>query len=170
MEKKIPEPLHRLMLQILLTVTARAFHQKGKIIWHLPAKKGLSTYALYTMDCAKDPFAQPGRLYATFQALGTFLRRLSGFTEDTDLAELVFFLYRVIGITMEGSLPGGVQVKRCFFSAFYTPQECALMSHMDAGLITGILGRGSFSFTERLTEGCPACRAFLAEKEYRRKK
>ena len=150
------------MLQILLTVTARAFGQRGKIIWHLPAQKGLRTYALYTLDCSQRS-PQPERLYDTFRSLGTFLRRLSGFTEDTDLGALVFFLYQVIGITMEGKLPGKVQVKRCFFSALYSPTQCALMSHMDAGLITGILGRGRFRFTERLTEGYPTCTAFLLE-------
>ena len=47
-------------------------------------------------------------------------------------------------------------------SRIYTPEECALMSNVDSGMIAGILGGGSLTFSERITEGCGGCRARLS--------
>ena len=94
---------------------------------------------------------------------GERVRRLTGFTEKADLERLVFYLYRNIGILMDGHLPGEIKVSSCYFSRFYTPEQCALMSYMDSGIIAGILGGGKIEFTERITEGCGNCRAFFVD-------
>ena len=66
---------------------------------------------------------------------------------------------------MDGSLPGEVTVHRCFFSRYYDPRCCNLISLMDEGLITGICGDGDFTFTKRITEGSKVCKACLRRKE-----
>ena len=94
---------------------------------------------------------------------GERVRRLTGFTEKADLERLVFYLYRNIGLLMDGHLPGEIKVSSCYFSRFYTPEQCALMSYMDSGIIAGILGGGKIEFTERITEGCGGCKVFFVD-------
>ena len=67
------------------------------------------------------------------------------------------------GILMDGHLPGEIKVSSCYFSRFYTPEQCALMSYMDSGIIAGILGGGKIEFTERITEGCGGCKVFFVD-------
>lgn len=91
--------------------------------------------------------------------LGKRLRLITGLVETEDLKQLVFFLYKNIGIEMSGNCPGTIGVSTCFFSDYYDPEQCRLISAMDAGIICGILGGGKFGFSQRITEGCTCCRA-----------
>ena len=149
----------RFQLQLLLNVTARAFGVPGKRIWHLPPKRALREYAVFTENCMKLHHTDPRRLYRSAYALGRRLRHITGFTDSRDLQRLVFFLYRNIHITMNGSIPGEIRVSSCYFSRFYTPKQCALMSYVDWGIIAGLFGGGHLKFTERITEGCGRCTA-----------
>lgn len=53
-----------------------------------------------------------------------------------------------------------LNIPHCSFSSAYSPETCRVMSAMDAGIISGILGGGRLEFFQRKTEGCPCCRAF----------
>lgn len=127
------------------------------------AEQVLRDYAAYSARCLLRCKADPGRIYQEAYRTGERIRCLTGFTEKTDLERLIFYLYRNIGILMDGRLPGEVTVSRCYFSQFYTPEQCALMSYMDSGIIAGILGGGKLEFSERITEGCEKCRAFFVD-------
>lgn len=64
----------------------------------------------------------------------------------------------------DGCLSGEITVPECYFSRYYTPEQCAIMSFVDSGIIAGICGTtdpasGYLLFTERITEGCGRCRA-----------
>jgi len=73
----------------------------------------------------------------------------------------VFWLYRGIGIAVSGELPGKITLPGCFFSDYYTPSVCALMSNMDSGVVGGVMGGGRLFFSERITEGRSCCKAWL---------
>lgn len=103
----------------------------------------------------------PDRLYQEAFRLGSLIRRITGFRDRRDLDRLIFCLYRNIDISMSGSTDCGLIVSGCFFSEFYTPWQCRLMSCVDSGVIAGICGGGRLEFTERITEGCGRCRACL---------
>ena len=105
---------------------------------------------------------QADRLYQAAYAIGSRIRSITGFTDIKDLKRLVFFLYRNIGITMDGCLPGEITVSGCYFGRLYTPRECALMSYMDSGIIAGLFGGGKLVFTERISEGCGRCTAHFS--------
>lgn len=154
-----PEIVRRIQLQILMNLTVKAFLLPGKRLWPHPWRDGLREYAEYTHRHCEN--ADPQRLYALSFALGKRLRRVTGFHDAGDLRRLVFWLYGGIGITMDGKLPGEVAVSGCFFSDYYVPSVCALMSHMDSGIVGGIMGGGRLFFTERITEGRPCCIARL---------
>ena len=168
MGRHAPGFLTCIELQILLNVTAAAFGRKPEKIWFLPPEKAHGKYADLSVSCMNHAEISPEtsrRIYRYAFALGVRIRKLTGFTEKTDLQSLVFFLYRNIGIAMSGSLPGEIAVIECFFSRRYTPRQCALMSRMDSGVVGGIFGErvkhGKLVFSQRLTEGCDVCRASL---------
>ena len=58
---------------------------------------------------------------------------------------------------------GEIVVTDCYFSRFYTPEQCAVMSSVDSGIIAGLCGGGTLTFTERITEGCRQCRACFSK-------
>ena len=68
-------------------------------------------------------------------------------------------LYRNLQISMSGHLPGEITVRKCYFSGFYTPEQCAIMSAVDSGVISGLFGGGTLTFTRRMTEGHETCAA-----------
>lgn len=159
LERRTPQWVRSLELQILLNLAAESFGQEKKYIWRLPPEEALSAYAAYTVACMESTKADPGRLYQSAFRLGRRLRFVCGLREEKDLQRLVFYLYRNIRIDMRGSLPGELLIPCCFFSRRYTPAQCAVMSNADAGVIAGLYGGGSLRFTARLTEGCSHCRA-----------
>lgn len=58
---------------------------------------------------------------------------------------------------------GEIVVTDCYFSRYYTPEQCAVMSSVDSGIIAGLCGGGTLTFTERITEGCGRCRACFSK-------
>lgn len=153
----------RLQLQILLLATAKGFGRKGKCI--LFSGDALKAYAKFSKACMQTETDRK-KLYRVAYRLGRKIRLITGFTDQEDLARLVYFLYRNIGITMSGELPGVICVSECYFSKIYSERECRCISAMDAGIIAGICGNGKLYFTERITGGCNHCTAVFEVKNH----
>ncbi len=164
LERHTPEWLVCLEIQILLWTTARAFGVPGKRIHFRQAQTALQEYAAFTRTCMQTRKADPERLYREAYRTGSIVRRVTGFTRQQDRQQLTFYLYRNLRILMDGRLPGEVTVTGCYFSRFYTPGQCALMSNVDSGMVAGLMGGGRLEFSERITEGCRCCRAFFSER------
>ena len=105
------------------------------------------------------------RLYERAYAAGRRIAKASGIIRKEEAARLVFLLYRNIGISMFGNPHDEVIVTNCFFSRFYTPEQCRIMSEIDSGIVSGITGSGKLRFTHRITEGCRGCRAYTERKQ-----
>ena len=60
---------------------------------------------------------------------------------------------------LQGDARGEVVINRCYFSRFFSSEVCRLMSAMDAGLFAGLSNGGVLTFSCRITEGQPCCRA-----------
>ncbi len=158
------EVFARLQLQILLGATARAFDQRGQCI--LFAKDPLQEYGMFTKTCMASG-AEQRRLYQVSLRLGRRVRTVLGLTNPEDLKRLVFLLYKNIGITMTGEIPGEIVVSECFFARIYSGMECRYISAMDAGIVAGICGDGTMTFVQRMTEGCEQCVANVCVKDTR---
>ena len=159
LECHTPALLVGVQLQILLNLAARAFHAPGKSVWRRAPGQALREYAEFTVGCMRRGGAEPENLYRSAFDLGNRLRRLTGFTDAEDAERLIFYLYRNLQIDMDGHLPGEITVRKCYFSGFYAPEQCALMSAVDSGVMSGLLGGGTLTFTRRITEGCGSCAA-----------
>lgn len=164
-ERGTPGILRRMQIQILTDLAAGSFGLPGPRVWHRSAPKALEEYAAFTVRCMRKAPASPDHLFARAFALGERVGRISGLTRDEDLQRLVFLLYRNIDITMEGSLPGDIRVVSCYFSGCYDPDQCATMSCVDSGIVSGIFGGGRLTFRQRITEGNPCCRACFISRE-----
>lgn len=162
--------LARIEIQLLMNLTAKAFAQRPLHIWTLPHQEALAVYAACTRDwmnrAIKTPDALQSDMYHRSMRMGRLLRGLTFFLNDAGHARLVFALYKGIGIDMRGTLPGSIQVQSCFFSRYYMPNMCALISAMDDGIVGGIMGSGRLTFTQRITEGCGCCQAHLTRSTY----
>ena len=163
LSRRRPGRFASLEIQILLDTTARGFGVRRARVWHRPPREALREYSQFTVSCMRRREADPDRLYAEAYRTGSLVRRVTGFRYSWDISALVFYLYRNIGIGMEGHIPGEVTVRRCRFSGFYTPEECRVMSAVDSGIIAGIAGGGRLEFTERLTQGDGCCRAVFTK-------
>jgi hypothetical protein len=101
------------------------------------------------------------RLYEGAAALGRRTRRLLGVQTPQEAFDALDLLYRQIGIEISGGPVGAVVVGRCFFARYYTEPVCGLVAALDQGVVDGLYGGASLSFSERLTAGRPCCRALL---------
>ncbi len=146
----------------------------------MPSLAGLSqeqcllAYAQFTAQEAAAALRAGGdlaglqeRLYRHAYPLGRTAGRLLGVHSVDDVMALGRVLYDVLDIDFygsdcgngSGSTWGEITISRCYFSTFYAPATCRLMSAMDRGLLAGLAGGGELVFTERITEGWPCCRA-----------
>ncbi|MCD7824988.1 MAG: hypothetical protein LUH14_03385 [Clostridiaceae bacterium] len=98
-------------------------------------------------------------LYQMAYNLGSHLRRWLSPKDEKECLAIVTLLYRNIGIQIEEEAPGTFCVRKCFFSDFYTPEVCSVISGIDRGIFAGIYRGGKLVFRERITEGCDVCRA-----------
>ncbi len=128
----------------------------------------LDTYARFTADAARraidsgqDMKQLHHRLYCMARQLGTQLRRWLKPENDQECQDIIALLYRNIGINIKESSPGKFTVQKCYFSTFYTPDICAVISAIDQGIFAGIYGRGRLTFRERITEGRNTCKAYF---------
>jgi hypothetical protein len=91
------------------------------------------------------------------------LRRRLGVRTVADAMVAARAVYRALDIDLRGSAGGDVLVGRCSFARLYTPEVCAVMASVDAGVFAGLTGGRRLTFRRRITEGAPACVARLEE-------
>jgi hypothetical protein len=132
------------------------------------AKELLAAYASFTRERAQaallggeDLPALERRLFAAALSLGGGYRLRLGVHGVGDAMTAARLIYAGLGIDFRGRPDGEVEIRRCGFASGYTPRVCALVSALDRGLLAGLTGGGELSFSERLTEGAPACRAYV---------
>lgn len=164
LEKRRPGFIAKIQLQILMGLTAGIFGQRSRFLMMSGYEEALRSYVQYTRELLQsckgdDKGLLQLRMGEESYKMGRRLRRVMGLKNRRDLERLVFILYKNIGIDMSGEIPGDVCVSRCYFSNFYDPGMCRLISAMDSGIIRGIYGGGELVFSQRITEGCECCRA-----------
>lgn len=157
--------LHRLELQALAAVTAAGFGCMPPVLLFSAPPAALRRYAVFTVRAAERA-KRCGKLneqkiyhcsYRAGSLIGRLARRYGGLRTELHHQQFVQMLYRTIGIHLEGNLPGAFSVKRCYFSRYYSPDVCRILSNMDNGLVCGIFEKGNLYFTQRITEGNTIC-------------
>ena len=170
----MPAIAKRQALVQLFRATAAAFQADMPSLSGLSWEQCLLAYAQFTAQEADAALRRGGdlaelqeRLYRHAYPLGRTPGWLLGCHSVDDVMALGRVLYDVLDIDFHGSDCGNgsgsnwgeITISRCYFSTFYSPATCRLMSAMDRGLLAGLAGGGELVFTERITEGWPCCRA-----------
>ena len=93
--------------------------------------------------------------------MGREIRRNFRLRSPGEVMEMSRILYRFLGIDFEGKAGGDVTIKSCFFSHYYSPQVCRLISSLDEGLAAGLSDGGRLDFSQRITEDKDCCKARL---------
>jgi len=168
-----PAIVKRQALVQLFRATAAAFQADMPRLSGLSREQCLLAYARFTADQADEALRQGGdlsalqeRLYRNAYRLGRTLGWLLGVHSVENVMALGRPLYDILDTDFHGSDSGSgsgeITISRCYFSSFYSPEVCQVMSAMDRGLLAGLAGGGELVFTERITEGQPCCRARFA--------
>lgn len=171
LERHLPGPIRRRMLQRLVAGTADAFGAPRPTLPDPRDAAFIRAFAEFTRDRAAGlgddgpaTAAARARLYAAALELGRSIRRWAGVRTAEDSARALRLVYDAIGIGLRADLEtGAVTVRRCAFSDTYTPSVCHLVSALDAGVFRGVTGAWNVTFVERITDGSATCRGHLAK-------
>ncbi len=164
----LPALVRGMLLAELVEATADAFECPAPKVDHLTYDERLRSYALFSREQAekalnsgRNVLAIKTHLYQNAYPLGARLRKWLAVDTMSDVMELGQICYHAIGVEIQGDAQGHVTVNECYFSQFYSSPVCDVISALDDGVFSGLLGGGRLAFSERITEGRPYCRAVL---------
>lgn len=165
-----PRVLRPVVVRSLLRHTAAAFGTSPPSLRGMSGDDTLQVLAEYSNANARWVLL-PSRLghldavghdlWEGAHRLGRAARRWLGVGTTAEAMSAARALYRALDIDLRGSASGEVVVDRCPFSRVYSPEVCAVMSALDAGVFAGLTGGRRLTFSTRITEGAPACLARL---------
>jgi hypothetical protein len=165
----IPEFIQRRELEKLFELTAASFQaSRPPDTSKLSLDDLLKSYAVFTREQAdltlresRAPSVQSA-LFESSRLMGAELKTQFGLKSTEDVMQMSSAIYKLLKIDLKGTPDGNIVVKRCFFSPYYSQETCRLISSLDEGLLAGLSAGGRLKFSQRLTEGCDSCRAYLA--------
>jgi hypothetical protein len=159
----------RLALVEIFRATASAFGRPLPQLHGLSSEQCLEAYAWSTAEWAQvalrrvdDLPALEARLYGNAYRLARLAGQLFCTRELAGVMTLAQFIYGILEIDLEGTDSGEITIRTCYFSRFYSPEICRLMSALDCGLFAGMWGGGKLTFNQRITEGGARCLAHFA--------
>lgn len=162
----VPAFIKKNKLQELFELTAEAFRSDLPDIKNLSYFDCLKAYAQFSKTNAEEVIkfnnntkAVKKRLYRNAYRLGEKLRNDFRIKTQADVIRLIKILYKILRIEFAGRSSGEVIIKNCFFSQFYTPDVCRIISSLDEGVAAGLSAGGKLVFKERITEGKNHCQA-----------
>jgi hypothetical protein len=165
----MPDFVKKMALTQLFNATATAFETEIPPLVGLTSQERLAQYARFAQAQAEQRLcdgremeALEQRLYWNAAKMG---RRQSKWLRPgtvQDVMDIGCVLYRILDIDLQGDARGEVVISHCYFSQFYSAEVCRLMSAMDRGLFAGLSNGGALTFSSRITEGQPCCRAHFA--------
>ena len=165
----MPDFVKKTALTQLFNATAAAFEAEVPSLAGLDSEECLARYARFAQTLAEqrlrdgrevETVAQ--RLYRNAVEMGRLNRKLLRPGAVQDVMAIGRVLYHILDIDFQGDARGEVVINRCYFSRFYSGEVCRLMSAMDRGLLAGLWNGGELTFSSRITEGQPCCRAHFA--------
>lgn len=163
----IPAFIRKRKLEMLFEATADAFGTAVPVTADKSCYERLDLYARFTraqadasMRRGDEPEVRK-RLFQNSCRIGTELREDFALS-DADVMRMGSLVYKMLGIDFRGQMDGQIVIGRCFFSDYYSSAVCRFISSLDEGLLVGLAGGGTLTFSQRITEGYDCCRAVLA--------
>jgi hypothetical protein len=163
----VPSSIRKKRLLDLFNSTADAFRYPAPLLSGLTVPEILNRYAIFTCERAKESIQQcqqievKKRLFENSLEMGLRLREEFKVAKIEEVMMMGRIVYKILGIDFQGNQNGEILVQRCFFSGYYSPMICRVISSLDQGLMAGLSSGGRLAFSERITEGHQCCRANL---------
>jgi hypothetical protein len=167
----LPGSIRSKKLDQLFTATADAFQVPPLPLKGYSHDECLEKYARFTAGNAAEVIKRgevqqvKERLHCNAGRIGRDLRRELGVVTMEELMQACRVIYKALKIEFQGDSCGQVQIRSCFFSSFYSPEVCSLISSLDEGLLSGLSGGLKLEFSRRITEGNACCTAQLQAEE-----
>lgn len=168
MQFYIPGFIKKKKLNELFRLTADAFQSGPPGLEGLSFDECLSKYALYTREQAEIhlksgvPIEEvKKRLFQNSCVFGQNLKKSLHIVTWEETVMALQLIYKLIGIDFKCDKQGGIIVKHCYFSKYYSAEVCKLISSLDEGLAAGLSGGGKLCFNQRITEGCSCCKGYF---------
>jgi len=165
----MPDFVKKKALMQLFISTAAAFEVEVPPLAGLTSEECLARYARFAQAQAEQRLRDgreiegvAQRLYQNTVEMGQRQSKWLRPGAVQDVMDIGRVLYRILDIDLQGDARGEVVINRCYFSRFYSADVCRLMSAMDRGLFAGLSNGGELTFSSRITEGQPCCRAHFA--------
>jgi hypothetical protein len=162
----MPGYVKKKALMQLFNATAAAFEAEVPPLAGLDYQECLALYAQFAQTQAEQRLrdgreieAVAQRLYQNAVEMGRQHSKWLRLRTVQDVMAICRVLYGILEIDLHGDARGEVVINRCYFSRFYSGEVCRLMSAMDRGLFAGLSNGGELTFSSRITEGQPCCRA-----------
>lgn len=168
-----PEFIVKRKLLDLIRLTGLAFDMDPPDLRRCTLNEAVEQFARFTKTAAEFTLRQSGghqrrvkeKLYTNAYQFGKNMRRFFHVRSIDEAMSASAILYKILKIQFHGDHWGEIVIQKCYFSEFYNEQTCEMISAIDTGVIAGLSGGGALTFTQRITEGEPCCRARLILKE-----
>jgi hypothetical protein len=168
MQMYIPGFIKRKKINELFRLTADAFQCGLPELRGFSFEECISKYALFTKEQA-ERYLKSGRsleelknrLYQNFYIYGQNIRKSLRIVTWDEAVTVLKVIYKLIGIDFQCIVQGDIIIKKCFFSKYYSPEVCELISSLDEGVAAGLSG-GRLCFNQRITEGGSCCKGHLS--------
>jgi len=161
----LPRSVRKSRLDQLVRAAADAFECDAPHLKDISLNQRLKEFALFTAENAAVGIRQgkggeiKKHLYINARSLGLSLRREMKLKSQEEVLKACRVIYRALNIDFRGDLRGQIVIPRCYFSLFYSPEICRVISGLDEGLIAGISGGFKLEFSQKITEGNDCCKA-----------
>lgn len=167
-----PTFLKKKKLAQLFDLTASAFGCERPPTRGFTFEQYLHEYAVFTkvnaeecLQSSSDIDGLKERLFQEAYHLGRQLRQQFRIATSQEVLLMMRIVYALLEIDLRIGSENEVFIKTCFFSRYYTPEICHVISALDEGLAAGLSDGGRLCFCQRITEGCNCCRADFFLKE-----
>ena len=167
----VPLSIKTARIKELFKLTAAAFDVALPDLSGLKYRELLEGYACFAktesdkiIKDMKKTAEVRNRLYKSAVATGLRVKdelKIKNY-DDVIVASRIF--YRILGIEFSGDTDGNITISKCFFSRYFSAENCGLISALDEGVAQGLSG-GSLKFTQRITEKKDCCKAKMIFKQ-----
>ncbi len=163
-----PATLKKRKIRELFEITGKAFQCNIPSLNGLAYEDLLKEYAMFAkVQCemsvreSKNIEEIKVRLNQNAFEAGTKLRRNLHLNGMKDIMEASRLFYSILSINFTGNEFGEITIGQCFFSKYFSPDVCRIISSLDEGIAEGLSRGKRLYFDQRITEGKNCCKAVL---------
>ena len=134
----VPGFLKRRVLVNLTEITAESFSEDTPSLEGMSYEDMLKSYADFSKSVAEKALKNStdreeikDRLYEKAYGWGARLRKSLGIDGIDQFMRAEKIIYGILGIEFTGERDGEIRIERCYFSNYYSPEICGLISALD---------------------------------------